>query len=277
MPFVCSNYHTHTTRCQHAVGTEAEYLDQAVRSGYRALGFTDHIGWPFPNGYVSPIRMRASQMPEYASAILRLKEEYSSRIHVHLGAECEYFPDFLPWLKEEKERLGLEYLILGVHYPPNEIGYSQFAGSTTPRELSTYTELAVAGMESGLFTYLCHPDLPLKTYPRFDRWARRMSEELCAAAKRLDMPLEYNLAGLWLRGAVPTGLGYTSDEFWQIAADYGCTAIIAMDAHKPEALSNTDAVRTAYQKLTSMGIPVLDLLPGLDARKDDEQDAKNCF
>ena len=266
---ILTNYHTHTARCKHAQGTEADYLDCAVRGGYQILGFTDHMAWPFPDGFSSPIRMEASQLEEYAATILRLKEEYASRIRVHLGAECEYFPDYLPWLQEQKERLGMEYLILGVHYPPNEKGFDQFASATKPEQLLEYTQLSIAGMETGLFACLCHPDLPLKSYPKFDRYAQRMSEELCAAAKKLDLPLEYNLAGVRLRGAVPTGFGYTSEEFWQIAADYGCTAIIASDAHQPGVLEDTGGFRRAYNKLTALGIQVLDLLPGLDEPKGD--------
>ncbi len=260
---ILTNYHTHTARCKHAGGTDREYLDCAVRSGYQVLGFTDHTAWPFPGGFSSPVRMEACQMEEYASAILRLKEEYAPRIRVRLGAECEYFPDYLPWLREQKERLGMEYLILGVHYPPNEEGFEPFAAAVTPDMILEYTELAVSGMETGMFACLCHPDLPLKSYPEFDRFARRMSEELCSAASRLDLPLEYNLAGLRLRDASP-GFGYTSDEFWQIAADYRCKAIIAADAHQPQALEDTAAFRSGREKLEGLGIRVLDFLPGLE-------------
>lgn len=260
---ILTNYHTHTARCKHADGTERDYLDLAVRWGYEALGFTDHMAWPFPDGFSSPIRMEVSQLEEYAAAVLALKEAYAPHIRVHLGAECEYFPDYLPWLREQRERLGMEYLILGVHYPPNERDREPFAKALRPDQLLEYTELAVAGMETGMFACLCHPDLPLKSYPRFDRWARRMSEELCAAARRLDMPLEYNLAGIRLRGAIPSGFGYTSDEFWQIAADRGCRAVITSDAHQPRVIGDVDRFRQAWEKLTAWGVQVLDTLPGL--------------
>lgn len=267
MPYIMANYHTHTPRCKHASGTEREYLDRAAEIGYRILGFTDHMAWPFSDSYISPIRMDVSQLEEYAETIDCLKEEYAGRIRVHLGAECEYFPDHIPWLIEEKERLNLEYLILGVHVPPNEQGHRQFACSVTPAELDAYTELAAAGMESGVFTYLCHPDLPLKSYPAFDNAALKMSEALCSTAKRLNIPLEYNLAGLRMR-ASSSGWGYTSDEFWQIAADKGCTAIIASDAHTPEDLCDTTAFDAVRRRLTNMGITVLDMLPELDREED---------
>lgn len=263
MAFPIANYHTHTPRCKHAQGTDRDYVRQALESGYQVLGFTDHVAWPFSDGFVSPIRMDADQMPEYAASILKLKEEYAGRLTIRLGAECECFPDYLPWLKEQREALGLEYLILGVHYPPNEEGFPQFASAAAPEELERYTDLAIAGMETGLFACLCHPDLPLKTYPRFDAHARNMSEILCRRARELDLPLEYNLAGLRLRD-VSKGWGYTSDEFWDIAARYGCKAVIASDAHEPEVLARTEDIAAARNKLTALGIQVLDLLPGLD-------------
>lgn len=128
MAFPITNYHTHTSRCKHAQGTDRDYVQQAVDSGYQVLGFTDHVAWPFSDGFVSPVRMDAGQMPEYAASILKLKEEYAGRLSIHLGAECEYFPDYFPWLQEQREALGLEYLILGVHYPPTRRG-----GPSSPR------------------------------------------------------------------------------------------------------------------------------------------------
>ena len=88
MAFPITNYHTHTSRCKHAQGTDRDYVQQAVDSGYQVLGFTDHVAWPFSDGFVSPVRMDASQMPEYAASILKLKEEYAGRLSIHLGAEC---------------------------------------------------------------------------------------------------------------------------------------------------------------------------------------------
>ena len=103
----------------------------------------------------------------------------------------------------------------------------------------------IAGMETGMFTYLCHPDLPLKSYPVFDSHVREMSRLICECASALHIPLEYNLAGLRLRGTVPDGYGYTSDAFWQIAAQYKCSAIIAADAHEPDAVSYTHLQKDA--------------------------------
>ena len=52
-----ANYHTHTARCHHASGTEEEYIQAAIESGLRVLGFSDHTPYPFPEGYYSKMRM----------------------------------------------------------------------------------------------------------------------------------------------------------------------------------------------------------------------------
>lgn len=59
-----ANYHTHTARCGHAEGTDEEYVLAAIERGFDELGFSDHVPWPYKNGYVHPtVRMHISQMP----------------------------------------------------------------------------------------------------------------------------------------------------------------------------------------------------------------------
>ena len=67
--FLKANYHTHTYRCQHAYGSEREYIEAAIRMGIAELGFSDHVPCPFKDGYVSGIRMTMEQAPEYVYAI----------------------------------------------------------------------------------------------------------------------------------------------------------------------------------------------------------------
>ena len=35
-----ANYHTHTPRCNHAVGSEVEYVENALAQGLKILGFS---------------------------------------------------------------------------------------------------------------------------------------------------------------------------------------------------------------------------------------------
>ena len=43
-----ANYHTHTYRCNHASGTEEEYIQCALDGNIEVLGFSDHTPYFSP-------------------------------------------------------------------------------------------------------------------------------------------------------------------------------------------------------------------------------------
>ena len=111
-----TNYHTHTWRCFHAAQVcDKEYVENAIKAGFSVLGFSDHTPWPYASGYVSENeRMSVSQLDGYFSSVLSLKEEYADRIEIRIGLECEYFPQYMDWLRGIKPQV--DYLILGNHF-----------------------------------------------------------------------------------------------------------------------------------------------------------------
>ena len=46
-----ANYHTHTLRCGHAKGLDEQYIEAAIGRGMEELGFSDHVPWPYENGF----------------------------------------------------------------------------------------------------------------------------------------------------------------------------------------------------------------------------------
>ena len=263
MQEVLRNYHTHTPRCHHAVGTELEYVQSALKAGFATLGFSDHTPWPYRSGFVSHIRMKLSEFDGYKKAVLDLREQYAGQLEILLGLECEAFPDYTEWLRDFKAA-QLDYVLLGNHYDTSdERGGFYFGHATRPDQVIRYGECTVAGMATGVYDCLVHPDLFLHTYPRFDAECRAVSRDLCQAARDLDIPLEFNLLGLsrveeeFERG----WQSYPNPDFWQIAAETGCRAIIGFDAHRPEALEDLELYRQAREALDELGMEVLDRLP----------------
>lgn len=230
-----TNYHTHTDRCMHATGREEDYIQNAIKQGYDIIGFSDHGPWPYHNGYTSSIRMPIDQQTEYEASIRMLAERYQNDIKIFLGYEFEYFPEFLPYLKETKERV--DYLILGNHFAGSEQSL-YFGSARKPSEIQCYADAAIEGMSSGLFAYLAHPDLFLYSYPKWDADAIAVSKRICKAAKELNFPLEYNLCGIQKQAYGAPGLGYPYRNFWEIACTEGCEVIIGCDAHQPQALDH---------------------------------------
>jgi len=261
--FRLANYHSHTTRCMHAVGTEEQYVLQAIDAGFEILGFADHSAWPYKSDFVANMRMHIRELEGYVAIVKALREKYADQIRIHLGMECEAFPEFYPWLREIRKEMGFDYFILGNHYDTSDENRGPYFGKCAEAKCAyRYMETTIAGMESGLFIYLAHPDLFLHRYPEFDADAKRVCRELCETAKRLNMPIEYNILGHKRQpGSRSRGyVGYTSPEFWEIAAETGNRAILGVDAHAPEDLDCLNIYLSIRKKLAGMGIEVLDVL-----------------
>lgn len=253
------NLHTHTTRCNHAQGTDEEYVLAAIQAGYDVLGFSDHTPFPYTDGYCNGDKMDISQLEDYVASVLSLKEKYRGQIEILLGLECEAVPEFFPFLAQQRRRM--DYLILGNHGDKRTEPF--FGWIKEPERLRCYLDSCIAGLETGMFLYLAHPDLMFSSYPVFDDAAKAASRELCREANRLRIPLEYNLNGLMRKK--PQGLGYPCTDFWHIAAEENCTAVVGVDAHYPGFLLETD-MTAARNTLKSLGMTVLE--NPMDANKE---------
>lgn len=246
-----TNLHTHTVRCHHATGTEEAYIQSALEAGIKTLGFSDHGPYFFPGDYYSCFRMRPEELAEYVATLQRLRETYRDKLALHIGLELEYypaqFPELLPYLQEG----GVEYLLLGQHFPGEEIGMWSSGGATEdPARLEIYCRTAMEGMNTGVFTYFAHPDLlhfvgDDKTYTRYMR-------ALCREAKGCNLPLEINLLG------IRDGRHYPTRRFWEVAAEEGCAAVLGVDAHEPEAFAHPDQLACAHALVKELGLTLLD-------------------
>ncbi|MGN0592353.1 MAG: PHP domain-containing protein, partial [Ruminococcus sp.] len=155
-----ANYHTHTVRCQHAQGEDKAYVEAAIQSGMKVLGFSDHCPWIYKDGYVSGTRMLPGQLDDYFYSMEQLRREYAREITLYIGFEAEYIPEQM----EDQNRLladyPIDYMILGQHFTSPE-PYCAYSGFPTESEaeLEKYVDTVIAGMETGKYSYVAHPDL----------------------------------------------------------------------------------------------------------------------
>ena len=248
------NYHTHTTRCKHARDSDEDYVIKAIQAGFKEIGFADHCPWPFEDGYVSPMRMDVAQLEDYVSSVKSLQEKYQGQIDVKLGLECEYFETMIPWLVAEKERLSIDYLIFGNHFPEIESNhYYDHTPGDSVKAIKDYLRVSLQGIESEIFAYMAHPDVFMRGYKTFDSHCEEVAYRLCEKAKEYQLPLEYNLAGY-------TNGGYPHPEFWKIAKEVGCSCIIGIDAHESATLTNTEIYERALLEIDALGLTRIDRL-----------------
>ena len=82
------NFHTHCRFCD-GVGEPQEFVDEAVRQGIKALGFSCHAPLPFP----APGVMKIEDLAAYCDTIRSLKQSNADKLQVFLSLEIDYIPD----------------------------------------------------------------------------------------------------------------------------------------------------------------------------------------
>lgn len=226
---ITANFHTHTTRCHHARGSEREYIEYAIANGFTTLGFSDHVPQPFENGYQSSIRMGMEELDSYVDTLRALREEYANQIHILIGFEVEYYPDLFETLLGKLRSYSTDYLILGQHYAPEEpSGFYCGQATEDEKRLEIYVNQVIEGLQTGVFSYLAHPDL-IHFTGEDDIYCRHM-RRICDCARKLDIPLEINMLGMH------TKRHYPCDRFFRLAVEEGCRFIIGCDAHDPDGI-----------------------------------------
>jgi len=251
------NFHTHTTRCKHALGTDEQYVQAAIESGFDVLGFADHAPWAFSSDYVSHCRMPADQWTDYKQSILALKEKYQGQISIHLGLECEYYPRYLDQLRRLKDD-GCEYLIFGNHFLHSEEDFP-YTGHQCREDkgVMEYAGQAVEAIHTGLFSYIAHPDLYMMYRDELSPVCMEAADMICQAAKEADMPIEYNLLGL-LGEMTGHPRGYPNQDFWRYVRKWDNDVIIGVDAHEPQHLRNLHVWDTAVSRLKALDFRIVD-------------------
>lgn len=254
------NYHTHTARCRHATGTEEEYVQKAIAGGLQILGFSDHTPFLFPGDYYSHMRMYPQELEDYVQTVLALKEKYADQIQIRLGLEVEYYPALMPDLMKLIQPYDIEYLILGQHWCGNEQD-SPYNGRATEdvAHLERYCNQVIAAMDTGLFSYVAHPDLIHFTGSE-DAYVQHITR-LCKAAKAHNIPLEINLLGM------RSDRHYPNPLFWKIAGTVGCTAVLGCDAHTPADVTDPQSESVAMQMVNDYNLTLLEHVPTLPYRK----------
>lgn len=248
------NYHTHTFRCRHATGTEEEYIQHAIDHGLKVLGFSDHTPFLFPGSYYSTMRMFPDQIGDYARTVLNLKEKYAGQLEIRLGLEVEYYPDRMADLLELIKPHGIEYMLLAQHWCGNEEGEPYNARPTeSVEQLERYCNQSIEAMQTGLFSYMAHPDL--LNFTGDPAVYRCHMTRLCETAKALDIPLEINFWGL------RNQRNYPNETFWRIAGDVGCKAVFGSDAHETIYVTDAETEANAMAIVRKYGLQLLEHVP----------------
>jgi len=230
------NYHSHTYRCGHAVGKDEEYILTAIEAGFKEYGVSDHIF--LPNITHTNMRGDTTMLDGYIKSFKDLKDKYKDKINIKIGFEAEYLLEYIEYYKSLLSSKKIEYLILGQHcfY---ENGEACWYFDLPPKEgLLKYTDDVVRGIESGLFTYIAHPDFFSIFYNDWDDLAISCSQRIIDASIKYNVPLEVNLCKVrahkygYIQKVYDAMYPYI--PFWKLVAKSKACVIVGVDTHNPK-------------------------------------------
>jgi histidinol-phosphatase (PHP family) len=235
-----ADYHLHTPLCRHAIGAPGDYVQAAKEAGLTEIGFADHNPMP---AYFDDWRMSIEELPLYFEMV---EKAGSPDFPVRLGCECDFISGNESWIEELAAKVPWDYLIGSVHYiapgwdVDNPKYIARFDEHSAEAIWDLYWKNYLRCIESGLFDFVAHPDLPKKFGHRPGGDLRRYYEPVIEALKRHDIAYEMNTAGL--RKAA--GEIYPALQFVELAQQAGVPMLINSYAHAPEEVgSGFDAAR----------------------------------
>lgn len=256
-----TNFHTHTYRCGHANGNEEDMICAAMKMGIEEFGMSEHIPLPHYRKHLlksliairsirslaslvhafikngPSMRMPYKDLEQYLEILSDCQKKYQDQIKIYKGFEAEGLEEYFDYYQSLLYEHKVDYLILGHHFHKHCI-HSDYYGrdNIKKKDIYQYCNDVEKALETGLFSYLAHPDLFLIGYKEFDLDARTVSQRICEKAKALHIPLEVNAGGM-RRGLREVNgemlYPYPHAHFWEIAAEVGNDVILGFDAHDP--------------------------------------------
>lgn len=262
------NYHTHTSRCGHAIGEDEEYVQYAMIGGLKTLGFSDHV--PYYIEHPSE-RMNIEDLEGYKHSIRSLKEKYKGQIEILCGLELEYYPSQIDHLMQLRREF--DYCILGQHNLELE-GYSSY-NITDKEHLMTYLDRVETACKIGLCDYIAHPDLCLFDYPTAtDEDCKYVANRLADISLEYNIPLEINCgSGIRIgKKYYPDGerYAYPTRAFFEVFAQRQAPVIIGLDVHDPMYFLTDEYIDAAMDVMKGLNLNLLthyDIKKAADERK----------
>ncbi len=222
----------HTPLCRHAVGEPTELAAQAVKLGFKEIGFSEHN--PMARDDFDDWRMLASDMDAYVAKIEQARKDHPGLV-IKLALEVDYIPGYEDWIRELAARQPWDYFIGSVHYISpgwaldNPTRLSEWKRHDPFEVWTTYFERLTQAAESGLFDIIGHADLCKKFcfYPKED--CSPLYAKFLEAAKRSGVAIELNTAGL----RKDCKEIYPNAQLLGMAAKMGVPITFGSDAHAP--------------------------------------------
>lgn len=247
-------------------GEPEQFVESAIRQGFLALGFSEHMpapeAYPYPD-FPAPAEARRL-FDGYVAEVTKLKAAYAGELPILLGIETEYLPDEETYVVEFVQSFPFDYVVGSVHhvrgtgidYIPED--YEALAARLGGFDAvaAEYYRMVRGLLELGIADVLGHLDLIDIFAPErpITPLLSDAEDETLEAAKRWGVVLDVNARGL----IKPCAHIYPSLRLLTKAREKGVPATPGDDSHAPDQVGARldealDHMRAAgYQYLTAL-------------------------
>lgn len=236
MTNISFDLHSHHDRCGHAEGKIEDYIQAAIDRGLHYIGISDHSPYfyaeedqPHPG-----IAMAKRELDNYIREVLSLKEKYQDKIHVLLGMESDYFPEYETLYKEKYEQYPFDYIIGSVHYVHGKSIFQRGRWDNLSKqerleEKESYYRLIQQSAKSGMFQVLGHIDAMKGFLLDFHDEKTPIIDETLKVIADEGVAIEVNTSGK----NKDCGGWYPSHDILERAHHYGVDISFGSDSHVP--------------------------------------------
>jgi len=229
------DYHMHTPRCNHAIGTVQDYADAAILHDMKEIGMSDHS--PMPGGFDAAWRMDLAEMPDYLREVEDVRDAMKDKLIVRVGLEADFYPSTEAAVQSMIDGYGWDYVMGSVHYigdwafdNPDEAHVWDHKNAEDA--YCDYFDLVGRSAATGMFDIIGHPDLIKKFGQRAPKGSARVDRAetvMLEVVQASGAALEISSAGL----RKPVGEIYPHERIVAKAAALDIPFAFGSDAHAP--------------------------------------------
>lgn len=246
-----NNYHTHS-RFSDGSAEPEEYIKEAIRQGFAALGFSEHSVLPFENTFA----LQTGTENAYVAEIGRLQHVYKDQLEILLALEADYIPGISSGFAGLKSTLGLDYIIGSVHLvksshqdklwfidgPKRETydnGLNELFNGDIRKGVTAYWHQISQMLQEETFDIVGHLDkIKMHNQGRWfneeDKWYTSLVNETIALIAQKGVIVEVNTRGIYKGRSESL---FPGEYILRQLSERKIPVILSSDAHQPEELS----------------------------------------